>query len=1798
QTANAEYDGVNDLNVLDFNFVAQNAVLIGQSPTYTLATGTAADATDNARFTLASNTLSINSDDAADGTYTVRIAVGSADFGSSNSIELIIVVNDGPPTVTSIVRTTPTEETTSANTLVWTVTFSENVQNVDANDFTLNGTTAALTVAGTDSDAVYLLTVTGGDLATLNGTVTLVFADDQDITDTENNALTDTAPTGDNQPSYTLENTVASASLSALTLSTVTGTATLAPDFASDTLDYTVSVDNTVTSLSVTPTSTDSDANFVISGTATDGTALTIDSNEVSGLTEGDNTISITVTVQDTTVQTYTITVTVAPTHVASDADFITVWRMPADELTLIFPSEGSYTINWGDGNIEAITTDNPPHIYTTAGDYTVAAVNTITRFNLNDDDDAGKLIDIQQWGSANWTSMSGAFYGASAMTMSASDSPDLASVTNMDNMFRGASAFNQDISSWDVASVTNMGSMFRGASAFNQDIGGWNVASVTNMFDMFRGANAFSQNLGRWYVDETVDNLQTANPNYNGVDNLNVLDFNFVAQNGVLSGHNPIYSLATDTAAEGSDNAIFTLESNTLNFINVDEAADGTYTVRIAIDGVSEVFPGGLEFFGSSNSIELTVVVGAAPAPLPPTVTSIIRTTPTEETTSADTLIWTLTFSENVQNVDASDFTLSGTTATATVTLVTGSDTEYLITVTGGDLAALNGTVTLAFSDDQDIEGLAGNALIATAPTGDNEPSYTLENTVASASLSALTLSTATGTATLAPDFASDTLDYTVSVDNTVTSLTVTPTSTDSNANFVISGTATDGTDLTIDSNEVSGLTEGDNTINIAVTAEDGTTQSYTITVTVAPATPTVPNTDDFITVWQMPTNDLSLTFPSEGSYTINWGDGTIEEVTDSNPPHTYDTAGDYTVTAENTITRFNLNNGADAGKLIDIQQWGTANWTNMSRAFFGASAMTMSASDNPNLAEVADMSYMFNGASAFNQDISGWNVASVTNMTFMFQSAILFNQNIGDWNVASVTDMIFMFSDASAFNQNIGNWDVASVTNMSRMFNAASAFNQNIGSWNVASVTTIAGMFFNASAFNQNIGSWNVASVTDMANMFDGASAFNQNIGSWNVASVTDMANMFDGASAFNQNIGNWDVASVTNMSRMFDGASAFNQNIGSWNVASVTNMANMFDGASAFNQDIGGWDVASVTNMTSMFVNATAFSQNLGRWYVDETVDNLQTANSEYDGVDDLNVLSFNFVAQNVVLLAQNPSYALATDAADDTDNARFILTSNTLSFRSGEATDGTYTVRIAVGGSEVFGSSNSIDLTVDVDGTTPTVTNTDDFITEWRMPADDLTLTFPSEGSYTIDWGDGTDEEEITSDNPTHTYETAGDYIVTATNAITRFNLNNGTDAGKLIDIQQWGTASWTSMESAFYGASAMMMSASDSPDLAGVTNMSSMFDSTDNFNQDIGGWNVASVTNMTFMFSEASAFNQDISGWNVASVMDMSNMFDSASAFNQDIGSWNVAGVTNMFGMFDNTDNFNQNIGGWNVASVTDMGSMFANTSVFNQDIGNWNVASVTNMSGIFTSTSAFNQEIGGWNVASVTDMTFMFSDANAFNQDISGWNVASVRDMTFMFFFADAFSQNLGRWYVDETIDDLQTANPDYNGVDNLNVLDFNFVAQNIALRDQFPSYALATGAAAEGSDNAIFTLESNTLNFINADEAADGTYTVRIAIDGVSEGFGGLEFFGTSNSIDLTVVVGAAAPAVTVTSIVRTSPTDEITNADTLTWTVTFSETVTGVDSTDFTLTGVTTATPTVTGSGTSYEVTIASGL
>lgn len=169
------------------------------------------------------------------------------------------------------------------------------------------------------------------------------------------------------------------------------------------------------------------------------------------------------------------------------------------------------------------------------------------------------------------------------------------------------------------------------------------------------------------------------------------------------------------------------------------------------------------------------------------------------------------MTYTASVPNTTASvKVTPKVTDARATIT-VNG------VTVTSGDA-----------SDSIPLD-VGKNTLttVVTAEDGTTTKTYTVEVTrarSANADLSALSLSAGT----LSPSFASDTTAYTASVPNATTSLTLTPTNSDANATVTVNGTS-------VTSGAPSGLIAlavGDNVVTTVVTAHDGTTKAYTVTV------------------------------------------------------------------------------------------------------------------------------------------------------------------------------------------------------------------------------------------------------------------------------------------------------------------------------------------------------------------------------------------------------------------------------------------------------------------------------------------------------------------------------------------------------------------------------------------------------------------------------------------------------------------------------------------------------------------------------------------------------------------------------------------------------------------------------------------------------------------------------------------------------------------------------------------------------------------------------------------------------
>ena len=177
-----------------------------------------------------------------------------------------------------------------------------------------------------------------------------------------------------------------------------------------------------------------------------------------------------------------------------------------------------------------------------------------------------------------------------------------------------------------------------------------------------------------------------------------------------------------------------------------------------------------------------------------------------------------------------------------------------------------------------------------------------------------------------------------------------------------------------------------------------------------------------------------------------------------------------------------------------------------------------------------------------------------------------------------------------------------------------------------------------------------------------------------------------------------------------------------------------------------------------------------------------------------------------------------------------------------------------------------------------------------------------------------------------------------------------------------------------------------------------------------------------VVNFSRVFYNKQNFNGDIGYWDMSRAKVTSEMFKNARSFNQDIGDWNMSKNKWYWGMFYNAKKFNQDIGSWDTSRALSFSTMFVGANVFNQDIGNWNTSRVFTMFQMFRNAFQFNQDIGSWNTSVVEDFTGMFWRATAFNNggsdNINNWDTSNATKMKSMFMSAANFNQPLHSWTI------------------------------------------------------------------------------------------------------------------------------------------------------------------------------------
>lgn len=256
--------------------------------------------------------------------------------------------------------------------------------------------------------------------------------------------------------------------------------------------------------------------------------------------------------------------------------------------------------------------------------------------------------------------------------------------------------------------------------------------------------------------------------------------------------------------------------------------------------------------------------------------------------------------------------------------------------------------------------------------------------------------------------------------------------------------------------------------------------------------------------------------------------------------------------------------------------------------------------------------------------------------------------------------------------------------------------------------------------------------------------------------------------------------------------------------------------------------------------------------------------------------------------------------------------------------------------------------------------PTFASPPDFITTWTTTVPGESITIPTIGTgylYEVSWGDDSTDGGVTGDI-SHVYALPGTYTVTIGNDFPRIYFADSGEHPQISSIEQWGDTNWTSMDHAFWGATNLVVNATDIPDLSGVTSTAYMFHGTTSLETipNINSWDMSTITDMHDMFS-ISSFNDDISDWDVSSVTNMADMFYANESFNQNIGNWDTSSVTTLSNMFAAASYFNQDISGWDTSAVTDMATTFHYAIRFNQSLGNWNIANVTSMTDMFSNTN-------------------------------------------------------------------------------------------------------------------------------------------------------------------------------------------------------------------------------------------------
>ncbi|MNU31256.1 Serine-aspartate repeat-containing protein F precursor [compost metagenome] len=635
---------------------------------------------------------------------------------------------------------------------------------------------------------------------------------------------------------FTFVNPSGNANLSALSATA----GALVPGFAAATTAYTIAVPNATASTTITPTVDTPGTTVTVNG-------VTVASGAASGaiaLNVGANTITTIVTALDgSTTKTYTTTITRAAPP-SSNANLSNM-AISTGTLTPVFASATtSYTAG------VPFTTTSMTLTPTVADGTASVTVNGVATTSGN----ASGAIALN--------------VGANTITTIVT-AQDSSTKTYTTTVTRAAASSSNQLSALSLSSGTLAPVFASGTIGYTATVS--NATTSITVTPTVLDASA----------SVTVNGVATTSGNASGAIALaigsNTITVTVTAQNGT-----PLSYTVTVTRA-GSANAdlsALSLSSGTLSpafaagttsyTASVSNATTSLTVTPTVANGSASVTVNGVATTSGNASGAIALAIGS----------NTITVTVTAQ--NGTPLSYTVTVTRaGSANADLSALSLSsgtlspafaaGTTSyTASVSNATTSLTVTPTVANGSASVTVNGVATTSGNASGAIAlNVGANTIttIVTAQDGSTTKTYTVTVTRAASSNNNLSaLSTSSGS--LSPVFNPATTGYTVSIAAGIASITVTPTTAVGTASITVNGVA-------VSSGAASGaiaMNPGSNTVTVDVTAQNGATKSYTLTITRA-----LPSTNADLSALSLSSGTLNPAFAaSTTSYTASVSNAT----------------------------------------------------------------------------------------------------------------------------------------------------------------------------------------------------------------------------------------------------------------------------------------------------------------------------------------------------------------------------------------------------------------------------------------------------------------------------------------------------------------------------------------------------------------------------------------------------------------------------------------------------------------------------------------------------------------------------------------------------------------------------------------------------------------------------------------------------------------------------------------------------------------------------------------------------------